>query len=482
LTRRPPLRSALALACALAAASSLAAAGPKSLRVSSFSGSSFAKIVDERLFAELNLAFGKGYDDYLKNPGACDFNMPGLFADIAKGANDKVAKAIKAGDDISGYYLVYAAKDPMKSLESRGAIKSPKYLYSALMAAALFGNVEAARLLLDAGADVNARHDRFHHGALECALMGRSPSAELVSLLVERGADRESAGRALILAAAIGRADLCSALLAAGADPNARNDDVKDPRQTALLVASGDANLEIVRLLLAAGANPNLASEHGKAVFDELLSLGYAGKSMSDSWIYYADSMSTVYSSGSGGFQGAVEDFGSGKYTRDHSTPPLQRLLGRDGIAPGGGQSDRDPSMRDRVVPVARELVKAGAELEHSSIPALESATVAGFYDAAVFLIGVGASLSATDYRGANAFQGLLDDVRFKFVYKGDAGLAGPIEVMKAMLDSTMSERERDALKILMRLELNDYRSKLKTFDEKARVPLGILAETLEKL
>ncbi len=93
---------------------------------------------------------------------------------------------------------------------------------TALLFAARVGDVASARLLLDAGADVNAT-DAW--GLSPIALAAHSGFAELVELLVERDADPDVAGAPFsALHAAILRRDegVARTLLAHGADPNAR--------------------------------------------------------------------------------------------------------------------------------------------------------------------------------------------------------------------------------------------------------------------
>jgi uncharacterized protein len=100
--------------------------------------------------------------------------------------------------------------------------------WSALHLAAFSGSPEAVRLLLERGADFNARaRTRFKNTPLQAALLtGQLATAKL---LLERGADpliRQAKGfTPLQEAALLGRRDLVDLLLAAGAEIDSRADD-----------------------------------------------------------------------------------------------------------------------------------------------------------------------------------------------------------------------------------------------------------------
>ncbi len=68
-----------------------------------------------------------------------------------------------------------------------------------------------------------------------------------------------SSNEQLLDACMTGRATRVRELLAAGADPNARNED----GDTALIIASVQGNTETADALMEAGADPNVANVHG---------------------------------------------------------------------------------------------------------------------------------------------------------------------------------------------------------------------------
>ena len=167
--------------------------------------------------------------------------------------------------------------------------------FTPLLFAAQQGNIDIARLVLAAGADVdeaapdgiggdtNARA-LFREDTAASALLVAIDSghAETALFLIERGADpnHNGAGRTAMHAAAQQEMpEVVRALLAAGADPNARLDKGM-PRlsryislgngmapalvgATPFWLAASYGDLEIMRLLVDAGADPFLASSDG---------------------------------------------------------------------------------------------------------------------------------------------------------------------------------------------------------------------------
>jgi ankyrin repeat protein len=123
-----------------------------------------------------------------------------------------------------------------------------------LMHAAILGTAEHLKLLLDAGADVNAKNT-FDGTALICAAGDPGKSR----LLIDHGADinaRSQRGRTPLMLAASreGNAALVRLLLARGADVRGMDAD----GNSALLLAAGNGDREIMRLLIAKGADVNV--------------------------------------------------------------------------------------------------------------------------------------------------------------------------------------------------------------------------------
>ncbi len=148
------------------------------------------------------------------------------------------------------------------SADSRDADGVP-----ALMSAALFARVDCVRLLLDRGADPDAATKT---GAT--ALMWAVPDLEKVRLLVEHGANvnarSNNLGRTPLLIAAgyPGSTDTLRVLLDKGADLRAKDKN----GEHALHKASSSADVEVVRFLVERGLDVN---DSGSS---NMLPLGYA--------------------------------------------------------------------------------------------------------------------------------------------------------------------------------------------------------------
>ncbi|CAE7212542.1 mask, partial [Symbiodinium pilosum] len=114
------------------------------------------------------------------------------------------------------------------------------------------GNLQIARLLLEAGANKNAKDDLLRTALMLTAERGH---VEIVRLLLQAGADKDMQDclgeTALTLAAQNGHVEIARLLLQAGADKDLQ----RHVGCTALMIAAYYGHTEIVRLLLQAGAD-----------------------------------------------------------------------------------------------------------------------------------------------------------------------------------------------------------------------------------
>ncbi len=156
-------------------------------------------------------------------------------------------------------------------------VMQPQRGSTPLLMAARNGRIENARLLLDAGADVN---EQMPTGESALVLASFSDQGRFAAYLLERGADPDSADAgytALHTAVSRGDAELVKALCAHGADPNSRL--TKGSRlqrnlnfyslsgklagATPFWLAAKYAEVEIMRVLAASGADPLLVPNNG---------------------------------------------------------------------------------------------------------------------------------------------------------------------------------------------------------------------------
>ena len=132
---------------------------------------------------------------------------------------------------------------------------------TALINAVRDGHTEIIKLLIAAGADVNAR-DNSGNTALSNAAC--SIDTEIIKLLLAAGVDvnaRDYLGRTVLISVAIINTEIIKLLLAAGLDVNARD----NSGNTALLNAAWSSNsTEIIKLLLAAGVDVNARDYLGR--------------------------------------------------------------------------------------------------------------------------------------------------------------------------------------------------------------------------
>jgi ankyrin repeat protein len=159
----------------------------------------------------------------------------------------------------------------------RDTVLLPQRGFTPLLFAARHGRPHSARLLLEAGADVN---ETAPNGDSALVIASFSGQGTFAAFLLERGANANAAGAgyaALHTAVLRGDLELVKALCAHGADPNIRiTKGSQQQRETNWLALSGSlagatpfwlaakyAEVEIMRFLAANGANPRLPANNG---------------------------------------------------------------------------------------------------------------------------------------------------------------------------------------------------------------------------
>lgn len=160
------------------------------------------------------------------------------------------------GDDPSAVQALLAAGASVNAADQSG--------YTPLMGAINNRRIANAKILIDAGAEVNARIPENGDTPLILPLYYKRDSSEAVSLLLAKGANpntTNSVGRSALMLATFGQpSSVVEALLQAGANVNAQDRN----GNTALMAAVEYNNVEAVKLLLKAHANRALRNKDGQ--------------------------------------------------------------------------------------------------------------------------------------------------------------------------------------------------------------------------
>jgi uncharacterized protein len=170
--------------------------------------------------------------------------MKELFEAIRAGDSSKVAELVTADPSLA--IFAAAIQGDVATLEklasaNRSLIQAQSSDgWTSLHLAAFFGKVDAARFLLNKGAEVNARSkNAMENTPLHAAAAGRH--AEIIKLLIEHGASvnaRQHGGWTPMHAAAqSGDLEIAKTLVAGGADIAARADNHQTPLDLALMKA-----------------------------------------------------------------------------------------------------------------------------------------------------------------------------------------------------------------------------------------------------
>jgi ankyrin repeat protein len=163
-----------------------------------------------------------------------DDGLTPLMQALYRGFDDLAAALGRESDQLDGFEAAAVGdlerlREVVKEASAANAWSSDGF--TALHLAAFFGQPEAARFLIQQGADIEAvaRNRRFASEARPLHSAVAAQQGEVVTLLLEAGANPNSRQHGgftpLLEAAQLGNAELVDVLMASGADQGARLDD-----------------------------------------------------------------------------------------------------------------------------------------------------------------------------------------------------------------------------------------------------------------
>jgi ankyrin repeat protein len=207
---------------------------------------------------------------------------------------EAVAALLAAGADIRSRSRVYiqTVTSEVTQRAGREALNYtvPRGGMTALLFAARSGDVESARLLTAAGADVN---DALPNGLTALTLAAHSGQGAVAALLLERGADPNASavgytalhaavlrGDATLVAALLGRGALANVPMTKGTPMRRTSQDYDLPAAlmgaTPYLLAAKFLEPDLMRLLARGGADPRLAMKDGSTPLMMAVGVGSA--------------------------------------------------------------------------------------------------------------------------------------------------------------------------------------------------------------
>ena len=137
--------------------------------------------------------------------------------------------------------------------------------WAALHYASIYNRADAAKLLIENGANIEIKCDAGRTPLLEAAVRGQTKVAKV---LIELGADVTASEKfgtsALGLAVMSGNTTMVELILKSGVNINANTDSTKKTSAlTAIHIAASQPKTEIMRYLLMNGADVNAEGNHG---------------------------------------------------------------------------------------------------------------------------------------------------------------------------------------------------------------------------
>jgi ankyrin repeat protein len=185
-------------------------------------------------------------------------------------ASGEILREAAARGDAAAVARFIAGRTPLNDKDRLGQ--------TALLLVVAGNHIEVARLLMEAGADINALAANRDTPWLLAGALGR---AEIIALMLPRKPDlsirNRFGGTALIPACERAHVEAVKLLLTSGIDVN----HVNDLGWTCLLGivilgSGGPRHQEVTRLVLAVGANPNITDRDGVSPLDHARQKGQA--------------------------------------------------------------------------------------------------------------------------------------------------------------------------------------------------------------
>ncbi len=210
----------------------------------------------------LNYAESAGRKDVVRYLKETQESLNEDFSDILEEFYDELDDPSSSGklvvwEQYKGHILNIIEKGADVNLEDSDG-------YTPLLTAIEEDNKKMLKLLIRAGADVNAKGKYNEENGITALMMAIDKENKgIEKLLIEAGADintkSENGITALRIAAYVENEDMVKLLIEAGADVNAKDND----NFTALMIAAYVKNEDIVKLLIEAGADVNAKNNDG---------------------------------------------------------------------------------------------------------------------------------------------------------------------------------------------------------------------------
>ena len=268
---------------------------------------------------------------------------------------------------------------------------------TALHWAALNGDVEIAKMLLYAGANLKATTRLGAYTPLSMA--AKAGNSAIVGEMLKAGADPKAAGAngltPLMMAATSGDPDAVRMLLERGADPNAKE---SDRGQTALAFAASFNRADAIRVLLKHGADANLPSN----IVQPVAAPARGGQ---------RGGIPTV-GGGRGQGQNADQTAAAGAAAQAQFLQNLGEEGGKGGGNPKGRLTPLMYAARQGSFDAATALVDGGAKLNAlngDNSTALFLAIINGKFDIARLLVERGADVSIATVDGGTPLYAVVN-------------------------------------------------------------------------